>query len=668
MQPGRPVAGYPLVRLLGEGPFGASWLATDARAAPLVLKLLKPSFLARPAGQTATLRLAAATEVHARIRHPGVGQVFGVIQDPSVGAYGVALACVEGASLDDVALPPGALTGHDPRALISLIGWFEQVGQTVDWLHQQGVIHGNLKPTNVRLVQTQTGLAPRVLDAVWSSIGLAAPAPGQPTYLAPEQLRGIAPTDSADQYALARMLAAQLERAGDPTQVPGTLTRVLGRALQEMPVQRFPSLSEFIGALGEARARVEQGFGPSLPPPVSGSMSGAFPLGPALLRGGGGGGAMLGAAMPGDAFAEEAATVRQAVDAPAEALAPVITEVVDAPPDVDLARAARALVPAARPMHLETREPTGDLVPVPPEPRLRRRAIEVPDPDAGLPALALVPAGRMEPRGSVAGLPDPALMGRSAPVAEPRPDRRLVIYGLTLMVTAGGVLFAASHWIAPPPAAHHDRGSGASAREGEGDPTAPQPTTLRLDSGRRSPPTPARASPVALAPVSVEVGGTAERPRAPTAERDPVDRAVGNLAGALPAGDGCDDADLEGCVARGEAAVGGGDVARGRALLERACELGRGEACARAADLFAGAPGPKEQTKAVRLFERACKLMDARACHEAALRVRAGRGTPENLEKADVLERKACSLGRREACPRDILDPDAPRAVTSTSS
>ena len=302
MQVGETVGGYQLVRSLGEGPFGVVWQARDARGTPLAIKLLRPGFVQRPAGQAAFTRLLAALRAHEMIHHEGVARLYGPVHDAEKAAFGMACELVEGRLVSDIRMPRA--TDVDPKSLSVVLAWFENLGEMLGWLHAQGIVHGNLKPTNVKLVRETYGHRTKVLDLPWSSIGLAAPADGAPSYLAPEQLRGAPPSAYSDQWSVAKMLLDILssERAGGMSALPGSLQMVLQRAHHPDPRYRFPQMMELVVALRGVRSELSRPpsagygaypgpfgggqppgpFGGSQPPGPLGSLSGAPQAGGAM--------------------------------------------------------------------------------------------------------------------------------------------------------------------------------------------------------------------------------------------------------------------------------------------------------------------------------------------------------------------------------------------------
>lgn len=259
---GSVIEGCQLLKTLGEGPFGVVWLARDPkRTGPIVLKLLRSQVLSQPQGRASVSRLAASIKAYAEIEHPNICPVLRLVQQREDNAFGLASPYIDGQSLDrlQIVLATGGQREVDAKRLVRLLGWFEQLSAVLGWLHDRGVVHGNLKPTNLMLVQNTGNHVHtlKLLDLAWSAIGVAMPAPGAVTYLPPEQLAGNAPSAASDQYSLIAILHRYLTLGGRPLAVsegiPKGLIDLVQRALQPSPAARYPSMAELGAEIGALR-------------------------------------------------------------------------------------------------------------------------------------------------------------------------------------------------------------------------------------------------------------------------------------------------------------------------------------------------------------------------------------------------------------------------------
>ncbi|HEX8165108.1 MAG TPA: serine/threonine-protein kinase [Beijerinckiaceae bacterium] len=190
-----PAAGSRFVRRrpLGEGGFGSVSRAYDLETgAEVALKALRLGSLYDPAARAARLdaaRLEAAAA--SRIRHPGVGRVYGVLEE----AGGEALLVrelIEGPTLRQAM---AAALGPSEKA-----GLLAHLAHALAAVHAAGVTHRDLKPENVVL---RDGRLPVIIDFGISAVGRhAGPSALTPAYAAPEQIAGRAVDERADLYAL----------------------------------------------------------------------------------------------------------------------------------------------------------------------------------------------------------------------------------------------------------------------------------------------------------------------------------------------------------------------------------------------------------------------------------------------------------------------------------
>jgi tRNA A-37 threonylcarbamoyl transferase component Bud32 len=236
---------YRLLREIGRGATATVYLARDeALDLPVALKVLHPQ-LAGARQSEALARFFAGARLAARVRHPGVVAIY----DVDEAARSLAMEWIPGGTLRDrLRAHPGGIPADEIAAAArGLLG-------TLAFLHARGVVHGDLKPSNL--------LLRRPGDLVLADFGAAAligaagdSGGGTPLYLAPEQLRGAPRAPATDLYAagavLAEMAAGRPLRShadllrGDPGDALSAETRALLDA-------RVPALAATIGALLDA--------------------------------------------------------------------------------------------------------------------------------------------------------------------------------------------------------------------------------------------------------------------------------------------------------------------------------------------------------------------------------------------------------------------------------
>jgi Protein kinase domain len=266
---GREVAGYRLEAVIGRGGMGVVYLAEDlALERKVALKLLAPEL---SEDERFRARFHRESRLAAAIDHPNVVPIYDAGE--AAGVLYIVMRYVEGTDLRTVLLDDGAL--EPPRALALL----SQVAEALDAAHARGLVHRDVKPSNV-LVASVGGREHAYLadfGLTLSGTVRSSALAGSPEYVAPEQVSDGVVDARSDVYSLGCMLfeclagAVPFRRGSEfevlyaqlsddaPTiseQRPGlprALDTVLARALAKDPRGRFETAGELIMA---ARAAV----------------------------------------------------------------------------------------------------------------------------------------------------------------------------------------------------------------------------------------------------------------------------------------------------------------------------------------------------------------------------------------------------------------------------
>jgi serine/threonine protein kinase len=138
-----------------------------------------------------------------------------------------------------------------------------QVGQALEHAYNKGVVHGLLSPENIVVEDNgQVRVADIGLGELMDLVGAQVKAAASP-YLAPERVAGRLADTRADVYSLGAVLYSLLtKRAPQPVQgkvlppshfnpdAPETLDRVVLKALDPDPMNRYPDVKTFLAVLG----------------------------------------------------------------------------------------------------------------------------------------------------------------------------------------------------------------------------------------------------------------------------------------------------------------------------------------------------------------------------------------------------------------------------------
>ena len=240
------IAGRTVTRRLGTGGTGLVYAAFDPDLdRQVALKLV-------PTGDdaTATMRVFQEARTLARLTDPHVVDVYEVGRHED--HVFIVMALVEGCTAD-------AWAEHEAPSVSRICGVFARLATGLAAVHDAGLCHRDVKPTNVLVGR---GDAPCLID-----FGLAAPASGRepaprergpsgaalgtPGYLAPELARGEPPSPASDQFAFFVTLDEVLTRAGHRAR-PRAVRRILARGLASAPQRRWPSMHAVALALTAA--------------------------------------------------------------------------------------------------------------------------------------------------------------------------------------------------------------------------------------------------------------------------------------------------------------------------------------------------------------------------------------------------------------------------------
>jgi tRNA A-37 threonylcarbamoyl transferase component Bud32 len=277
--PSRRLGRYELGELLGTGAFGSVWQARDTDLArDVAVKLPRKGQLLNFAEEERFLREARSA---AQLRHPGIVAVYDVGREQET-LY-IVSELVRGVSLAEW-LGNGRLSFREAAELVA------QVADALDYAHRQGVVHRDVKPSNILLEQdkgtagAEAGMSRRVARrTLVTDFGLALRGVGEitmtldgqllgtPAYMSPEQVRDPHAVDGrSDIYSLGvilyelltaelpfrgmtRMVLVQVlsEEPRPPRQlndrIPRDLETICLKCLAKEPDRRYPTA----GALAE---------------------------------------------------------------------------------------------------------------------------------------------------------------------------------------------------------------------------------------------------------------------------------------------------------------------------------------------------------------------------------------------------------------------------------
>ena len=221
---------YEILQELGRGAMGVVYKARDPNIDRLVaIKVISPEAGLDPE-KAKELRERFQREARAagRLSHPNIVTVFDCAEVE--GRPYLVMEFIEGKPLDGL-----VHAGHD-FSLEDVVSIGSQAAQALDYAHEHGIVHRDVKPANIMLMQSGAvkvadfGIA-RITETSVTRTGLAV---GTPSYMSPEQVAGQKVDGRSDQFSLAVTLYELL--TGEKAFPGDSLTTVLYRIMQEDPI------------------------------------------------------------------------------------------------------------------------------------------------------------------------------------------------------------------------------------------------------------------------------------------------------------------------------------------------------------------------------------------------------------------------------------------------
>jgi YVTN family beta-propeller protein len=266
---GTALLNYRIEAVIGRGGMSVVYRTEDVRLKrPVALKLLAPEL-----GDDASFRerFLRESRLASSIDHPAVVPVYdaGEVE----GQLYIAMRYVEGSDLRRVLEAGGRL---EPRRALALCA---QVADALDAAHDRGLVHGDVKPSNVLVASGRRGEHCYLADFGLTQ-EVAAPGPtassrhllGTPDYVSPERIRGEEGDARADVYALGCLLyeclvgrppfrrdsdiAVVYAHLEEPPPKPSAhrselsegIDGVIAKAMAKSPADRYATCTELVDA------------------------------------------------------------------------------------------------------------------------------------------------------------------------------------------------------------------------------------------------------------------------------------------------------------------------------------------------------------------------------------------------------------------------------------
>jgi eukaryotic-like serine/threonine-protein kinase len=262
---GQTLGGYKLIELIGSGA-----MATVFKAHQLTLDRWVALKILHYKDKEALLRFQREARAIALLRHQNILIVYEYGEE---GWPYIAMEYVEGGSLSAYLAKNSVDWSKAVHLLIP-------VAEALHYAHQQGIIHRDVKPSNILLSDQEWPLLAdfglvKISTGPDQPVTQSGASMGTPAYIAPEQARGMAVDHRVDIYSLGvvlyemvtgrlpfnysninKMLLAHISEPPPPPrlfnpQSPADLERVILKAMRKLPAERYQNMDQMISVLKE---------------------------------------------------------------------------------------------------------------------------------------------------------------------------------------------------------------------------------------------------------------------------------------------------------------------------------------------------------------------------------------------------------------------------------
>jgi len=265
---GQSIGRYHIIERLGEGGMAVVYRAYDTHLdCDVAIKFIRTDMLAVGELEIALKRFQTEAHKMARLTHPNIVRVIDYGEHQ--GTPYLVMVYLTGGTLKQKLGSP--LPCPDVARLLA------PIARALEYAHQQGIIHRDVKPANILLTDTgqpmlsDFGVA-KVLTSegersghlTGTGVGI-----GTPEYMAPEQVMGLPIDHRVDIYSLGVVLfelatgrrpfiadtpmAVAIKHVSDPLprpkdlkpDLPDDIERILFKAMAKNPADRYQSMAEF---------------------------------------------------------------------------------------------------------------------------------------------------------------------------------------------------------------------------------------------------------------------------------------------------------------------------------------------------------------------------------------------------------------------------------------
>jgi len=284
---------YQVIDQLGQGGMGIVVKASHQELDKLVaIKVLNSNLLV---DETSLRRFEIEAKAGSQLSHPSLVSIFdyGVTDD---GSPYLVMEYIEGRSLQEILAEAGKLSGP------MLVKVFEQIAKALQYIHKRGVVHRDIKASNIMLQDidgdlyaklVDFGIAKVIAENGGQKLTETGSVFGSPFYMSPEQCQGNQVDARSDIYSLGcvmyecyvghppiqgenalKTIFMHVTHAPEPLQdlnstnpAARNFARMIHKCLEKSPSARYQNCAQLLQSFNEIKEAIEaQKYQSSSPP------------------------------------------------------------------------------------------------------------------------------------------------------------------------------------------------------------------------------------------------------------------------------------------------------------------------------------------------------------------------------------------------------------------
>ena len=262
MSPALQTGRYEILETLGCGATSRVDKARDT----VIGRIVALKFFLQGFGRNSEEQFLREAQTIGRLSHSSIAQLYDVNCTPSDAPF-LVMEFVPGRSLEQ-------LLARSPIPFLSAAVWAADIASALSYAHRAGIIHGDVKPGNIRVTEEdKVKLVDFGVARFASQVSGSDRVLGTPAYLSPEQIEGRTQDGRSDLFSLGivlyEMITGVRPFAGDslgevcaqiltvnpvpPSKlnpaIPVALDRIIARCLARNPADRYQSGNDLARAL-----------------------------------------------------------------------------------------------------------------------------------------------------------------------------------------------------------------------------------------------------------------------------------------------------------------------------------------------------------------------------------------------------------------------------------